>query len=343
LQLIQKNDKMKKLKVGIIGLGVGEQHIAGYQQHQSCEIVALCDFSDKKLAMAKRKYPLMRITKNSNDILQDPLIDIVSIASYDNYHFEQIIEAIKHNKHIFVEKPLCLYENEAKKIRKALEEKPNLKISSNLILRMSPRFRELKKQIQKGKLGKLFYTEGDYNYGKLDKITKGWRGQIPYYSVVYGGAIHIIDLLLWLTEDSIIEVTAKGNNIASSDSTFKNFDLVVSILKFKSGLLGKVTSNFGCVYPHFHKISIYGTDGTFENGLTHAHLFKSRDPKMPADKIKTKYPGTHKGDLIYNFVDSIVNNAIAEVTKEDIFKAMSVCFAIEKAVNKSYSVKINYI
>ncbi|MCK4826085.1 hypothetical protein KA005_60620, partial [bacterium] len=65
--------------------------------------------------------------------------------------------------------------------------------------------------------------------------------------------------------------------------------------------------------------------------------------KMPADRIKTEYPGTHKGDLIYNFVDSIVNNAVAEVTKEDIFKTMSVCFATEKAVNRSCSVKINYI
>ncbi len=334
---------MKKLKAGIIGLGVGEQHIAGYQQHQDCEVVALCDFSDQKLTMAKKKYPSMRVIKNSDDILQDPSIDIVSIASYDNYHFEQIIKAIKYNKHIFIEKPLCLYENEAKKIRKALKEKPNLKISSNLILRISPRFRELKEQIQAGKLGKLFYTEGDYNYGKLHKITKGWRGQIPYYSVVYGGAIHIIDLMLWLTGDSITEVTAKGNNIASKGSTFKNFDLVVSILKFKSGLLGKITSNFGCVYPHFHKVSIYGTDGTFENGLTHAHLFKSRDPEIPANKIKTKYSGTHKGALIYSFVDSIANNTIAEVTKEDIFKTMSVCFAIEKAINKSCSIKINYI
>lgn len=334
---------MTKLKAGIIGLGVGEQHIAGYQKHKNCEVVALCDFSDQKLEMAKKKYPSMHLTKDVDDILEDTSVDIVSIASYDNYHYEQIMKAIEHNKHIFIEKPLCLYEKDAIQIRKALKKNPRIKISSNLILRMSPRFRELKEQIKNKNLGKLFFIEGDYNYGRLHKIIKGWRGTIPYYSVVYGGAIHLVDLMLWLTGDTITEVTAKGNKIASSGSNFKNYDLVVSILKYKSGLLGKVTTNFGCVYPHFHKLTVYGTDGTFENGLKYAYLFKSRDPEIPPILIETEHSGTHKGDLICSFVDSILNDTIAEVTQEDIFNSMSVCFAMEKALNKFCSVKVTYL
>ena len=47
-------------------------------------------------------------------------------------------------------------------------------------------------------MGRLYYLEGDYAYGRLPKILSGWRAEIPIYSVVHGGAIHIIDLLLWL-------------------------------------------------------------------------------------------------------------------------------------------------
>jgi len=180
---------MEKYNVGIIGLGVGEKHIKGYQSHQSCEVVALCDFSEEKIRSVKRKYPFLKIVKDADEILLDEGINIVSIASYDNYHYEQIIKAIHNEKHVFVEKPLCLYKKEAVEIRKLLQSKPHLKLSSNLILRESPRFKLLKKMIQGGEFGNVFYVEGDYNYGRLHKLTDGWRGKIDFYSIVYGGGV----------------------------------------------------------------------------------------------------------------------------------------------------------
>ena len=201
---------MKRLRAGVIGLGVGEEHIAGYQSHPDCAVVALCDFSDEKLRTVGAKYPGIRLSSQAGEVLQDPEIDVVSIASYDNYHYEQIVQAINYDKHIFVEKPLCLYENEAAHIRALLEQKPSLKMSSNLILRMSPRFRLLKQMITNGEMGQLFYVEGDYNYGRFYKITDGWRGKIDYYSAVCGGGVHMVDLLLWLTRDRVVEVAAYG-------------------------------------------------------------------------------------------------------------------------------------
>lgn len=334
---------MKRLRVGIIGLGVGEKHIEGYQSHPDCEVIALCDFSDEKLAMARTKYPGMKLTRQADEILQDPEIQVVSIASYDNYHYHQIVEAINHNKHIFVEKPLCLYEDEAVHIRQLLQQKPDLKMSSNLILRLSPRFLQLKQMVKNGELGQLFYVEGDYDYGRLQKITEGWRGKIDFYSVVYGGAVHIIDLLLWLTGDRVVEVAAYGNDISSQGKGFRYNDMVVSILKFESGLIGKVTANFGCVRPHFHALSIYGTRATFVNGPEFAELFESRDPTQTSKKITTPYPGIEENGLISSFVESILCQTPAVVTTDDVFKTMSVCFAIEKATHQSKSVAVKYI
>lgn len=333
---------MTPLKAGIIGLGVGEQHISGYQSHPDCKVVALCDFSGEKLTLAKKKYPELRLTCQTDELLEDPEIDIVSIASFDNYHYEQVVKAIENDKHLFVEKPICLYEHELVHIRALLRDKPYLKVSSNLILRMSPRFRLLRKMIADGDLGQLFYVEGDYNYGRLNKLTEGWRGKIDFYSVIYGGAIHLIDLLLWLTGDSVVEVAAYGNNIASKGSNFRYNDLAVSILKFESGTLGKVTANFGCVFPHFHALSVYGTKATFVNGHRSATIFNSRDAAKGSRKIAAAYPGTHKGDLIYSFVDSILHGSQAEVSLEDIFKTMSICLAIEKATHQSGAVAVEY-
>ena len=333
---------MSKIKVGIIGLGVGEQHIEGYQKHPDCEVTALCDFSKEKLAMAREKYPDKKITDNANEILEDPEINVVSIASYDNYHYEQIVKAIEHDKHIFVEKPLCLYEDHAKYIKSLLKKK-QLKMSSNLILRKCPRFRLVQKLIKEGKFGRLFHIESDYNYGRLNKITGGWRGKIDFYSVILGGGIHIIDLMLWLVGEDIDEVAAYGNSIASEKTNFRYNDMVVSVLKFNNGMVGKISANFGCIMPHFHSLSIYGTNATFINGLEYGMLFESRDPADGYKKITTPFPGVHKGDFLFGFVDSILNGSRDEVSQDDIFKSMSVCFAIEKAANQSTSVKVNYL
>lgn len=334
---------MRNLRAGIIGLGVGEQHISGYQSHSSCEVTALADFSAEKCEMARLKYPEMSVFENCDAILDNPDIDIVSIASYDNYHYEQIVKAIESGKHVFVEKPLCLYEQHARHIRTLLRDNPHIKLSSNLVLRKSDRFVELKEMVDNGRLGRIFYVEADYNYGRLNKITEGWRGDIDYYSVVYGGGVHIIDLLLWLTGERVSEVCAYGNNISTSGSKFKYNDTVVGILKFESGVTGKISCNYSCVYPHFHNLLIYGTDATFVNDFEKAKLFCSRDPTVKAKEIGMSYRSVHKGELIHNFVDSILTDSEPEVTVDDIFDSMSVCFAVEKSSISNAAVEVDYI
>jgi predicted dehydrogenase len=332
---------MKKLKVGVIGLGVGEQHVLSYQSHPDCEVVALCDFSKEKRAEIQKKFPQIKLFENADALLEDPEIGVVSIASYDNAHADQILRALKNKKHVFVEKPVCLSEGEARRIRRELTKNPDLKLSSNLILRRSPRFQRLKRQISSGELGKIYYAEGDYLYGRLHKITDGWRGKIGYYSVTYGGGIHIIDLLLWLTGDEVIEVAAYGNQIPSKGSQFKYNDMVVCILKFKSGIIGKMSVNFGCIHPHYHALSVFGTKGTFQNGPDKALLYKQRE--APAQKVSEAYPGVKKGALIPGFVNLILKGTPAEVSTDDVFKSMSVCFAIEKAMQQGRPVKVKYL
>ena len=334
---------MDNIKAGIIGLGVGEQHILGYDSHPDSEVVALCDFSEKKIKECKEKYSHIKITENADEILEDPDIDVVSIASFDNYHYEQIMKAINNGKHIFVEKPLCLYEREAIGIRKALNNHPNIRISSNLIMRTYPRFQFVKKMIEDGKFGDIFFMEGDYNYGRIHKITEGWRGDIDFYSVIYGGGVHMVDLLLWLTDKHVDEVVSYGNRISTHQTKFKYNDFAVSLLKFSDGAIGKISSNFGCVFPHFHAVSIYGTKATFINDFEYGRLMISRDPNEKFERINVKYKSSNKGELIYRFVDFINGVSDAIVSVDDIFETMSICLAMEKSTKIGKPVKVNYI
>ena len=174
------------LKAAIIGMGVGEAHISGYAKNPDVKVVTLCDFDAKKLNEIKEKYPDKKLTENANEVLYDPEINIISVA-YDNFHSDRVIKALNNGKHVFVEKPLCLFNHEAESIRIALRRNPSLKMSSNLILRKCPRFIEIKKRIDKGVMGEIYHLDGAYNYGRTHKITNGWRGEIDFFLVFVAG------------------------------------------------------------------------------------------------------------------------------------------------------------
>ena len=72
---------------------------------------------------------------------------MVSIASYDEFHFPQIIKGLNNNKNLVIEKPMCLTQKELNKIHMLLKKK--LKITSNLVLRVNDLFSKIKKNKKK--------------------------------------------------------------------------------------------------------------------------------------------------------------------------------------------------
>lgn len=320
------------LRAGVIGLGVGEQHIAGYRAHPECRVVALCDTDPAKRDAARVKYPDLELHADPFELIDRDDIDVVSIASPDDAHYAQIVAAINAGKHLFVEKPLCLRREEFDDIRRRLAARPGVALSSNLILRAAPRFLDLRRRIRQGDLGEVYCLEADYNYGRIHKILSGWRGRIPEYSVMLGGGVHVVDLLLWLTGKRVVEVAAFGNGICTRGTAFRGPDAVLAILRFEDQTMAKVTANFGCVFPHFHRVLVYGTQGTFENGMDHARLWRSRDREVAPERLDAAYPGAAKGALIPGFVERILRGTPAEVTEEDVMRTMEVCFAIDRAV-----------
>lgn len=320
------------IKAAVIGLGVGEHHIGVYESEPRCKVVTLCDINEEKLADVGNRHPGKSLTTSPSAVLADPEIDVVSIASYDDAHYQQVKAAILASKHVFVEKPLCLFDEEFDDIDRLLHERPAVRLSSNFVLRRAPQFRELKTRVETGALGRLYYFEGDYNYGRMHKITEGWRGKIPFYSVSHGGAIHLIDLILWLSQGRIVEVTALGNQITTAGSNFRFPDLVTALLRFDDGATAKVTANFGCVCPHHHALSVFGTQGTFVRGHQGGFYYSSRDEHVVPERIQLAYPKTAKGDVQRAFLAHILDGTPPEVRAAEVMDAMAVSLAIERSL-----------
>jgi len=335
---------MRRLHVGVIGLGVGEQHVQAYLRNPHCNVVAICDLSEEKLVLAEKQYPGVFLTKNSQDLISDLDIDIISIASYDDAHANQVISSLNAGKHVFVEKPLCQTFKQALQIKQVWEsQKIPLKLGCNLILREAPLYKWLKNQIQQGLFGHIYAFDGEYLYGRLYKITDEWRNTVVDYSVMEGGGIHMIDLMLWLTGQRPKTVFTAGNRMCSEGTKFRYNDFATSIMQFDSGMIGRITANFGCVHRHQHVIRIYGTEATFFYDDAGARLHKSRDPDSRVQPVDLAPLPETKGDLIPEFVSAIVNERDISDQIQMIFDGICICAASDQAIKTQKQERIEYL
>jgi predicted dehydrogenase len=332
---------LKILKIGVIGLGVGEAHLRGYQAISGCEVAAICDINPERLNEIGDRYGVANRFTDYKKIIENPDIDAVSICSYDDAHCEQVVAAFKHDKHVMVEKPLSLYKSESEKIARAFEDSGKL-LTSNLVLRESPRFRQLKADIEAGEYGDLFYIEGDYLHEILWKITSGWRGNMDFYCTMYGGGVHLIDLMRWFVGEEVKTVQAVGTNLPTKESKYKFDDTFLAIMKFKNSVIGKSTTTFAPQRPKFHALNVYGSKKTFINDYEKASIYHGTEPE-DVEIIEGGYRGGNdKAILIPDFVNAIRENRKPIVNEVDVFRVMDICFAAWEAAQSGQTVAVNY-
>ncbi len=339
----------RQLGVAVVGLGIGEQHARMYAALPSCQVRLLIDLDRSRAENLAGVFHGSDASQDFDDALRRDDIDVVSIASFDDAHFDQVMRSLAAGKHVFVEKPLCRTADELERIRAALDANASLHLASNLVLRGADLYRWLRDEIAAGAFGEIYAFDGDYLYGRLHKITEGWRGDTDDYSVMLGGGIHMIDLMLWLTGQRPVSVQAVGNGICTRGSDFQYDDFTAATMIFESGMIGRITANFGCVHRHQHVVRVFGTRKTFILDDAGPRLMTARDPLAPGLPTAPVVPialatkPAHKGALIPAFIDGIVlNKSPRTADLGATLDAIAIATACDLAVSTSSPVQIRY-
>jgi predicted dehydrogenase len=323
----------------VVGLGVGEAHARAYAADPRAELRWVHDINEERAQAVAAELGVRVAT--FDEILADPETDAVSIASFDDAHFEQAMAALEAGKHVFVEKPLCRSVEEARALKSAWERAGRPALASNLVLRAAPLFVWLRDAVARGELGTPYAFDGDYLFGRLHKIVEGWRGQVDGYSVMLGGGVHLVDLMLWLTQQRPVRVTAVGNRISTEGTAFRYDDFVAATFEFDSGLVGRVTANYGSVNPHQHVLRLFGTKAVFVSDDEGARLWESRDPATPAQRLDLAPLPSVKGVLIPGFLDQI-DGTRGRVADHE-FDLVCTCAAADRALAERASVAVEYV
>ncbi len=333
---------MSGLGVAVIGLGVGEQHALAFDADPRTEIRWLIDIDDAVTKDVRRRIGSGEAAVALDTALDDPAVDIVSIASFDHMHAAQVVQCLEAGKHVFVEKPLCRTAQELSAIVKAWHAADKPHVASNLVLRDAELYRWLAFEIASGNMGRIYAIDGDYLYGRLEKITGGWRKDVPDYSVIEGGGIHLIDLMLMLAGESPATVSCVGNRIAADGTDFKYDDFMAATYTFPSGLIGRVTANFGCVHRHHHVLRVFGTEATFIYDDAGPRLHLTRDEDRAATSLHHNPLPASKGALIPGFIDDISSDADPAAAAMREFDLIRVIAATDTAHDTQAPITIEY-
>lgn len=155
-------DASRKVRVGIIGTGwIAEAHLVSYLKQPDVEIVAGADLVEGKAEAFFNRFDMkVKCYRSHKEMLDDESLklDAVSICTYNRTHAECAIYALKKGVNVLLEKPMCVTLEEAVEIRKAEKESGKV-LSIGFQPRLDENMKMIKKIVESGKLGKVYYIQ----------------------------------------------------------------------------------------------------------------------------------------------------------------------------------------
>jgi len=339
---------MSTMGVGVIGAGwVAGEHIKAFQQNPNAELVAIAGLeSDRERTEAAMAGTDCVFTTRYQDLLENPDIQVVSVATPPDFHREHAVAAAKAGKHLMLEKPMATNVSDAKEIRDAVAA-AGVKSVVSFVLRWNPLFEIIKAQLADNTIGKVFYGEVDYFHG-----VGPWYGQYTWnitkragVSSLLSAGCHAMDALRWFMGGEVVEVTQYATRGDGPD--FKPYEYnptTVTMCRFSDGRLGKVTSCIECIQPYVFGINLVGTDGTIRNNRVFS---KTKFPGqttwadvptiLPDSGDVSHHPFVHEVD---HFIDCILSDRESHACIADAFKTHEVCYAADLSGEQGGAVKL---
>jgi predicted dehydrogenase len=218
------NQGGRPLRVGVVGLGYWGPNLArNFAALPDCELAWCCDASEAARARVGPSFPRARFTGSLDELLADPALDAVAVATPVPTHAELAVRVLAAGKHCFVEKPLAQSVADAERAV-AAADRSGLTLMVGHLLEYHPGVAKLKELVDTGELGERIY----YVYGNRLNLGKLRADENALWSL---GA-HDVSVLLHLAGEEPWEVAAHGECYVRTGVE----DVVFCFLRFPSGL-----------------------------------------------------------------------------------------------------------
>ena len=196
------------IRIGMIGVGYwGPNLIRNFSELDDAQIVACSDLSQERLSKIAKRYPGVKCTTNYEELLRDPHVDAVVIATPVSTHYPIARAALEHGKHVMIEKPLAdSAEHSLDLIERAKAANRILMVDHTFIYTSA--VRKMRDLIDSGELGDILYFDSiRVNLGLFQKDI----------NVIWDLAPHDLSIMDYLLRAEPIAISAIGASHAGND------------------------------------------------------------------------------------------------------------------------------
>ncbi len=309
---------VKKVNVGIVGMGIGKPNARAMARHAHGRVAALCDLDEGRMAEFAAELPgEVKTYTDYRKMCRDPELDAVFVGTPNQLHVPVALEAVRCDKHVMVTKPLADSERAARRLVDAAERSGVVNMMS-LSTRFSPACMYLREQAQSGIFGELYYA----------RARSIRRNGIPAWNMGFiqegGGAfrdmgVHVLDaawsLLDFPRPVSVTGVSGarfgpqgKGYSHPVTRKTYRQFaadDYAGGFIRFEGGQGLQVESFWASHQPGEMQIDLFGDEaGASYNPLK---VYRTIDGVEQDTSINLRRQPEAWDHIAGHFIDCVLN------------------------------------
>ena len=280
----------KDVVFGIIGAGmIAGNHARSIQSLPGCRLAGFCDTRGESARKRAAEFNC-RAYESLDEMLADPEIDAVTIATPSGMHMENAIAAARAKKHIFSEKPLDVTVEKADAILQACAEN-NCLLAPVFQLRFTKPVQLLRQAVAAGRFGKMIFASAQMHWYRSQEYFSGsnWRGT---WAMDGGGAlmnqaVHMIDLMLYIN-GAPLEVYAMSDTMTHD---IEVEDTLVAAVKWANGAYGTIEVSTSCAPGFSRHMEFAGSNGSVAFEEENITRWSFTEPQAEDEEILRLYSG----------------------------------------------------
>ena len=321
---------MSRLRVGVVGLGLGQHHVAAYAESEVVEYLAVCDLDPERCERIQAQFSKVAASYGKLETMLEADLDAVSIVTPDHLHRPHAVACLDAGCHVLQTKPLATSLEDGRAIVRTAEAVGKLFMVAHE-RRFRTRVCAMKAMLDAGDLGDIIHLRIDAIQDKRSQFR-----QSPWYAsaeadrtALVGSGIHEVDLVRYLIDQPIESVSAYSNRLGTLE--FPKDKTTAALFQFVGGCIGQVTVTYEAHWPKAGSINdhfrLVGTKGLIVGNRI------SRDGQdewedLPVDRSEIA-AGTH--GCVSAFLNSIVDGKPVPITGRDAFASLALCIAADES------------
>ncbi|MFJ9500687.1 inositol 2-dehydrogenase [Brevibacillus centrosporus] len=332
----------EKIRCAVLGLGrLGYWHAENLAAKvKGAKLASVVDPLAGQAEKVARELGVAAFSQFPEEVMADPAIDAVIIATPTSTHAEMIKLAATHGKHIFVEKPITSRLDLADELIEVIE-KQGVHCMVGFMRRFDPAYAEAKRRIFAGDIGKPIYYKG---------ISRDPGSPPPEFIRHSGGifldlSIHDYDIARFLLDAEVESVSAHGRILLHDFmQEFSDVDQAITYLTFDSGAAGDIEASRNASYGYDIRGEVVGTEGTLMIGSHKYHDVHILNAQGKTHGIVPAFPQRFRESYLLemeHFIESLRKGQKPSVTQQDGRAALAIAIAARQSFEAGAAVSLH--